>query len=184
MQKQFALLIIGLLFVAGHALATPKPVHIKNSTWSKSSLHKFCNTVGGTFTIEDDGKYSCTTNEGINTNCKKNGKCEDVCSTSKCGNDGKLTKNNNKIKPVTANGGLANSSKIPAAGSETTVGLNSGRGPQGNAAPGGPPIIAAPSRPAPSLGGGAFGAPTSKPNTESMNGTMSSPAGVAGRRLP
>ncbi len=183
MKKQ-SVLAIGLVVLASSAFASPKPVHIKTSAWSEAGLHKYCNVVGGSFAVEGDGKYSCVKNDtGISINCEKNGKCTDVCGNAKCGNDGKLTKNNNKVKPVTTSGGLANSGKGPIGGTVTPAGLNGDRSTQGNAhgnaAPGSPPIVATPSRQTPAIAGGAFGI-TSNPNT----GLMTGPAAAAVRKLP
>jgi hypothetical protein len=183
-----AIIMLGIVphlaVFTGHTFASPKPTHIKNSTWGKSELNKFCDITGGSFNVERDGKFSCLNSDtGIAINCDKAGQCKDTCGSSKCGNDGKLTSNNSKVKPVTVGGALANSSKIPAGGSGTAVGLTGAQSPQRNAVPGSPPIVT-PSRQAAEMGGGAFAVTTSKSGIGSTNGPITGPAGATGRRLP
>lgn len=164
--------LLGIACLTGTAWAEGKTVG-QTTSWDREGLKKFCGSMGGSFSVEHDGKYSCTmTSRDSAINCEKTRKCTLVC-LSRC--DGvKVTKRDDrKMSGATAKGGPASSANFPSTGN-TGLGAPGAKG-GGRSAVGVTSIgpVATPSRTATPAGGGALGGSTA--------GTM---PGLAGGQRP
>jgi hypothetical protein len=160
-------------------IASAKPVVIRTGLhYTQASLNKECDQDGGTFAVEDSGKFSCVKGDsGIAINCEKDGSCHSECQTKACGNDNpRGARTPPKISGGTIKG-VGSTTKLGGTSTGTSVGTATGANKAGGVMLGS--TTSGGTTPVGTKGGGA-GSVTAVTSNPTLNPTLPSTGGAFG----